>query len=194
MTGGTVMRPVPLLAFLLAGMAGCVGQGVVDHVYMNPSYSPGELNYVAGGGGNMRTEISGNPFGGDQQAFDAAVAAAMEGAHAGPRLRFVTSPSEPAREPYRVRLVFNGPDHANGDILCGTLPAAAPVTSPAAGIRLLAAFCRGSIPLTYLAASTSGVADAADPRFRRFMRQITYLLLPPQNPEGANRRCPPEVC
>lgn len=183
-----------VVLLIAATISGCAGQGVVDYVYMDPSYSPRELNYVAGGGGNMRTKISGNPFGGDQQAFEAAVTAAMEGAHAGPALRFVTSSTEPTREPYSVRLVFNGPRHANGAILCGALPGVGPAPSSTGEIRVLAAFCRGPAALTYLAASSTGAADAADPRFRTFMRQVTYLLLPPQNPEGIDGSCVPELC
>jgi hypothetical protein len=181
-------RPI-LLAVLLAA---CTGPGFVDRVYIDTSYTPRDLNYVAGGGGNMRTDIRGNPFGGDQQAFEAAVTSAMEGAHAGPHMRFVTSPAEPAREPYRVRLVFNGTGDRNS--LCGTLPPSAPpAVSPQGEVRVLAAFCRGPEAMTYLAASSSGIRDAADPKFRGFIRQVTFLLLPARNPENFNGSCVPEL-
>lgn len=181
-------RPI-LLALLLAA---CAGPEVVDGVYIDTSYTPRDLNYVAGGGGNMRTDIRGNPFGGDWQAFEAAVTSAMEGAHAGPHLRFVASPAEPAREPYRVRLVFNGAGDRN--TLCGALPSSPPpAVSPQGEVRVLAAFCRGPEAMTYLAASSAGIRDAADPRFREFIRQVTFLLLPARNPENAKGSCVPDL-
>ena len=66
----------------------------------------------------------------------------------------------------------------------------------AATFRLLAAFCNGDYPLSYLSAHVSGIQDARDPAFRDFMRQVTTNLFPPQNrqEQDHNNCVPPGDC
>lgn len=181
-------------ALAIAACAPIDGVPVAHDVRIDPGYRPGDLSYVAGGK-DLRTEIFGNPFAMSQTDFAAAVTAAMQGANFGPRLNFTTAPGESARSGYRLRLVFNGPATGGGALLCGDEPATVPPAREAGNIRLLAAFCRGDKPLTSLAADVGGVDDAGDPAFRRFMRQVTVLLFPPQNREDRDSRCtPPGDC
>jgi hypothetical protein len=177
-----MFRRPAAFATLLLTLAACAPSAtpIAQQVRTYPSYRPQEISYVAGGGA-MRTEILGNPFAMPQPAFDAAVTEAMHGANFGPVVVFSTLPDVPARNSHRVRLVFNGPATSNGYLLCAGEPSALPPMRPDGTVRVLAAFCRGSEPLSFVAADQAGLTDAADPAFTRFMRQVTVLLLPPEN-------------
>jgi hypothetical protein len=175
-------RRLPALAALILTLAACAPSAtpIARQVRTYPSYRPQEISYVAGGGA-MRTEILGNPFAMPQPAFDAAVTEAMRGANFGPVVTFSTLPEIPARDSHRVRLVFNGPAASNGFLLCAGEPPTLPPVRPNGTVRVLAAFCRGSEPLSFVAADQAGLVDATEPGFTRFMRQVTVLLLPPEN-------------
>ena len=116
-------RLLLILAAALTLATCAAGTGIVHHVYIDGSYTKQEVAYAIGGR-DVRTEILGNPFAGPQATFDAAVTAAMHGAHFGPPANFTTTPSDSARHPYWVRLVFNGPAAGNGDALCAGRPQA----------------------------------------------------------------------
>ncbi len=168
-------------------LAGCAGSAIVHGTDIDDGYSTGEIGYAAGGGG-LRVEVGGNPFGGDDTAFAAIVAEAIQGANSGPRVRFVPPPEETPRPEYRLRLVFNGPEASRSGIFCAETPAV-PASPGADGIRVLAGFCRGERALTYLAANTGPVTGPGDPAFRDFLRQVTAQALP------ANRGFPnPDQC
>ncbi|WP_162912925.1 hypothetical protein [Rhodospirillaceae bacterium SYSU D60014] len=177
------------------GLTGCAGTpSTIHHARTDTSYRVTDLSYVAGRG-DMLTEIVGNPFGSPQPEFEAAVTSYMEGSHFGPRLRFNPTRSDATVEPYRVRMIFNGPRASNGSVVCGGGPAAVEPpkgTSGAIGdVRLLAAFCRGSSPLTFLSAELEDISGADDPAFRDFIQLATARLFPPQNPELRPDRCMP---
>ncbi|MGE0164029.1 MAG: hypothetical protein AB7S71_12930 [Dongiaceae bacterium] len=184
---------IPMTLTLLA-LAGCAGTGVIDYVRLEPGYRPQQFAYAAGGR-DLRTEIQGNPFAMPQAEFDAAVTAAMQGAHFGPATNLTTTPGETARPDYRVRLLFNGPAAGSGALLCGGAPATIAPAAENGNVRLLAAFCNGADPLSYLTAHAGGIQGVQDPAFRDFMRQVTTNLFPPQNRQEQDRGCrPPGNC
>jgi hypothetical protein len=188
--------PIPAVAALMLLVAGCTtGPGVIHHTRISTSYSIQDLSYVAGrGDGQLWTEIVGNPFGSPQPAFEAAVISYMQGSHFGPRVDFTTTPSDEAATAYRVRMIFNGPAASNGSVVCGGSPGALAPSPENGTVRLLAAFCRGSRPLTFLSAAMENASGVEDPAFRSFIRRVTSRLFPPQNPErrdGDDRCTPP---
>jgi hypothetical protein len=163
------------LAAILA-LAGCAGAAIVHGTDIDDGYSTAEIGYAAGGGG-LGVEVIGNPFGGDDAAFAAAVADAIQGANSGPRVRFVPPPEATPRPEYRLRMIFNGPEASRAGIFCAGTPTV-PASAGAEDLRVLAGFCRGDRALTYLAASTGPASGPDDPAFRYFLRQVTAQALP----------------
>jgi len=119
-----------------------------------------------------------------------------QGAHFGQSTNFSTTPGDSAREGYRVRLPFNGPGASSGRIVCAGEPAVVAPSPESGDVRLLAAFCNGEYPLSYLSAHVSGIQDAHDPAFRDFVRQVATNLFPPQNRQEQDRNncVPPGDC
>lgn len=189
------MRRITLAAaFGFAALAGCSGATVIDYVHLEPGYRAQQFGYAAGGR-DLRTDIQGNPFPMPKEEFDATVTAAMQGAHFGQPTNFTTTPGDSARPDYRVRLLFNGPAASSGRIVCAGEPAIVGPSPEAGDIRLLAAFCNGVYPLSYLSAHIGGLRDAQDPAFRAFMRDVTINLFPPQNRQEQDHNCiPPGDC
>ena len=180
-----------LIAVATLGVAGCTSApGTVHHARTDTSYRVTDLSYVAGRG-DLLTEIVGNPFGSPQPAFETAITSYMEGAHFGPRLHFSPTRTDDTVEPYRVRMIFNGPRASNGSAVCGGSSDRVEPSGATGEVRLLAAFCRGSSPLTFLSAELEGVTDADDPAFRDFIQLATTRLFPPQNPELRPDQCMP---
>ena len=190
------MRNITLVAILtLATLGGCSGTGIIDYVHVEPGYRAQQFGYAAGGR-DLKADIQGNPFAMPKDEFDAAVTDAMQGAHFGQPTHFTTTPGDSARQGYRVRLLFNGPGASSGWIVCAGEPAVVGPALESGNVRLLAAFCNGDYPLSYLSAHVSGIRDAHDPAFPEFMRQVTTNLLPPQNrQEQDHDNCtPPGDC
>jgi len=178
-----------------AALIGCSGISVIDYVHLEPGYRQQQFGYAAGGR-DLMTDIQGNPFAMPKEEFDATVTAAMQGAHFGRPANFTTAPGDSARPGYRVRLLFNGPLAGSGRIVCAGEPAIVGPSPEGGNVRLLAAFCNGPYPLSYLSAHVSGIRDAHDPAFRDFMRDVTTNLFPPQNRgEQEHDNCvPPGDC
>jgi len=181
------------LAF--AALAGCGGTPIIDYVHLEPGYRAQQFAYAAGGR-DLKADVQGNPFAMPKEEFDATVTDAMQGAHFGQPTNFTTTPGDSARPGYRVRLLFNGPGASNGRIVCADEPAIVGPSPESGNVRLLAAFCNGPYPLSYLSAHVGGIRDAHDPAFRDFMRQVTTNLFPPQNrqEQDHNSCVPPGDC
>jgi hypothetical protein len=182
-------------ALVCAPLAGCSGTGIIDYVRLEPGYRAQQFAYAAGGR-DLTADIQGNPFAMPKEEFDATVTDAMQGAHFGQPTNFTTTPGDSARQGYRVRLLFNGPGASSGRIVCAGEPAIVGPSPESGNVRLLAAFCNGDYPLSYLSAHVSGIRDAHDPTFRDFMQQVTTNLFPPQNrQEQDHSNCvPPGDC
>lgn len=170
-----------LLAMLLVGalVAGCT-PGRIDRIRVESGYDPQQYQYVPYTKA-MKADVSGNPFGMDQQAFNDLVSETIQPPG--------VVPSDGS--PYRVRLAFNGSTSVNKDLACrasgggptgGDMPAGEDIT-------LVAALCPGSgSALTFLTGSVSDIAGPDDPRFRKFVRSSVVRLFPGPGPDDRNDR------
>ena len=167
--------------------------GSVYWTYYDTSYTPIQDIALAGGSGQLLTQILGNPFNVSQEDFDKGVTDAMYGAHFGPPTHFTTEPIGSFKRIFYVRLGFGGENALSINTIC-TVPPAAPRTNPGANgsVSLSAAFCQSGEPLSYLEAGGSGFTGPTDPRFVAFMQQVTFNLFPPEN--STLRRGQPDSC
>ena len=154
-----------LAMILLAGtLAAACTPGRIDRVGVDSSYPAWQYHRVPYTRA-MKLDISGNPFGIEQEAFNRIVSEAVQ-----PRGLVATDSS-----PYRVHLAF-GPSSTGRNIACRAQGAPAPAGGE---IRLVAALCPGNGPaLTYLTGSIAGVTGPDDPRFAQFMRNAVVRLFP----------------
>jgi hypothetical protein len=180
------------IVLLLPLLAACSDGGIpiASESRIESRYHLGDLSYIAAGK-DLKTDVLGNPFNSDQATFAAVVADHLQGINPGPDIHFTPTPAPTAREPYFVRLAFNGPSASNGTQLCGTAPEVAPSSAPSGAVRVIGAFCRGNQPMTYASARSGGITDMNDPAFRRLVRQVGLLLFPTHNPEDINNCIPP---
>lgn len=180
------------ILLLLPLLAACSGSGIpiASESRIESRYHLGDLSYIAAGK-DLKTDVLGNPFKSDQATFAAVVADHLQGVNPGPEIHFTPTPAATAREPYFVRLAFNGPSASNGTQLCGAAPGVAPSSAPSGEVRVIGAFCRGDQPMTYASAESGGITDMNDPAFRRLVRQVGVLLFPLRNPDDINNCIPP---
>lgn len=175
-----------LLAAALAA-AGCAAGNVrLSQQDTASTYSPGEFAWAAGGR-DLWVVVVGNPFGGDAAAFEAAVTAAMQGRHWGPRTNFTTTPGAGARTRYRVVLLFDPPAALNAPRLCADAPSALPSEAAGDEVVLFAAFCHGKRLRSQVKGRIAPAAGAADPAFRELVGQVTSGLFPPDRGIGRDR-------
>jgi hypothetical protein len=99
-----------LLAACTSGSSGGKGlsSGSIYWTYYDTSYTPFQDVAIAGGSGQLLTQVLGNPFDVDQEQFDKAVTDAMHGAHFGPATNFTTTPNGSFKRKFYVRLAFDG--------------------------------------------------------------------------------------
>jgi len=164
-----------VLAFLLiATLASACTPGRIDRVGVDGSYPAQQYQFVPYTRA-MKLDVSGNPFGMDQQAFNQAVNDAVQ----------PPGVVETDSSPYRVHLAF-GPSYTGRDIACQAVGS----NGNAGGeVRLVAALCPGNgSALTYLSGSVSDISGPDDPRFRQFMRNAVVKLFPkPTNDDRFDR-------
>ena len=186
------MIPKSLAVAILLLVAGCASGGVsLSRQDISDSYNPGEFAY-AGAGRDLHVVVVGNPFGGDREAFGAAVTDAMQGQHFGQRTNFTTMPGAEARLTYRVVLVFDPPVGMNAARLCREEALAVQTVRADDGIVLSGAFCRGNTALTRITGRASGAASARAPAFRDLVGSVTNGLFPPdRGRDRGSRRCLP---
>jgi hypothetical protein len=174
---------IPVLAILvLAGLVAACSPSTsyIFNRYVDPTYRPDDISF-AGASGQLYTEVAGNPFPVPKPVFDLAVTRAMHGAHFGPATNFTTTPTPRLDRSFRVRLLFNADALSTRLRICvGPPPPVEP--SPAGGaVSLSAAFCQDDLALTFLIARASGFTGPDDPRFARFMSDVTMRLFPNRN-------------
>lgn len=118
-----------------------------------------------------------------------AVAGAMSGANAGPPLTFTADPPPPREADFRAVVVF-GTARATANQLCqGTRPEVSPSGER---LRAEAAFCVGGTLVTVAKGEMlAPVSGLDDPEFVRFVRGLTFSLLPPVQRPGRAGTCTP---
>jgi len=167
---------------VLAGLvAACAPTtALISHHYVHPSYRPNDIA-LAGASGQLWTEVVGNPFPVPNPEFDRAVTRAMHAVHFGPATNFTTNPSPGLNSSFRVRLLFNADALSTRTWICAGPPPAVTSRPSGGAVSLSAAFCQGDRALTFLNARASGFSGPDDPRFARFMSNVTMQLFPPRN-------------
>jgi hypothetical protein len=167
-----------ILAILLIGAlaAGCT-PGRIDRLRVEQGYDPYQYQFVPYTKA-LRAEVSGNPFGMEQQAFNDLVSETIQPDG--------VQPSDAS--PYRVHLAFNGSTSVNRDSACRASGGGA----SSSDMTLVAALCAGdNAAMTFLTGSVSDISGPDDPRFHRFVRSSVVKLFPAPNADdrGANEHC-----
>ncbi len=176
----------------LALLAACgPGMVITSHVDTYGAYDPAYFAYGAGGR-DLRVVIRGNPTSAPQDEFEQAVTAAMQGRNWGPTTNFTTRPSASARTDYWVGMVFGGDSFVGGRAICrgGDGVDLDPTQRP---VRLQAAFCFQTKPLTELQVTVDDVASVDDPRLEQMVGAAVIELFPPfdetrDDDDGCRRR------
>jgi len=177
-----VIRKSLLSLVVLAGAASaCTSTDVVlSPTSYYGAYTPSVLSYSATSGGIL-VEVVGNPFDAPKADLERSITGAMAGSHFGPQVDFVTTPPEDFRSPYRIVMVFDSTQGYTQAKLC----AQTETIQPEAGetVKAHAALCAAEQPLTGVNGRVSDVTGPDDPKFGRFIAQMTTNLLPPTNPD-----------
>ncbi len=181
------MRVFATLSALV--LAGCAlgGPNRIYYVVVDPAYKLNVFSF-AGASGKMRTFVIGDPFAVGRERFDKAVTEAMYGHHFGPTVEFTTAPDAEVNASYKVVMMFDAPLAVGESTVCGfaaTSEEAATVAAPPPDkpVRVAAAFCLGSRPLTHLVGEMARTG-IDDPAFRSFVAFMTFQLFPASNPEA----------
>ena len=169
----------------LVVLAGAASACTSTDVVLSPTsyygaYTPSVLSYSATSGGIL-VEVVGNPFDAPKADLERSITGAMAGSHFGPQVDFVTTPPEDFRSPYRIVMVFDSTQGYTQAKLC----AQTETIQPEAGetVKAHAALCAAEQPLTGVNGRVSDVTGPDDPKFGRFIAQMTTNLLPPTNPD-----------
>ncbi len=177
-----MIRKSLLSLVILAGAgAACTSTDVVlSPTSYYAAYTPTVLSYSATSGGIL-VEVVGNPFDAPKADLERSITGAMAGSHFGPQVDFVTTPPEDFRSPYRIVMVFDSTQGYTQAKLC----AQTDTIQPEAGetVKAHAALCAAEQPLTGVNGRVSDVTGPDDPKFGRFIAQMTTNLLPPTNPD-----------
>lgn len=179
---------LPILVALMVG--GCASNVRLTQQEISPVYTSSEFSY-AGSGRDLRVDIVGNPFGGDQQAFDRTVTGYMKGSHWGPSTHFTTTPNDTARQTYRVVMLFDPPATFPGIRLCRVKPEDLPTQADGKSIILFSAFCRGDKSLTEIKGHIDSASGPDDRKFRDLVASVTNGLFPPRHRFEDDRDCWP---
>jgi len=166
------MRRAALAIAVAALAAGCNGVPVV-HEAPNDYDTIGELGYAAQGG-ELKTQVRGNPFAAPDSALVAAVMRAMYMSNRGRVVRFTPTPSVVSSLDYRIVMQFNAP--AAGSELCAPGAVAPPRRPPATSVRVDAAFCRDAQALSEAWGTIEGATGPDDPGFQQLVSGVTRAL------------------
>ena len=170
-------KPLAIMGAACLFLGACDAIIVEERVGPGWSYYNGDLTYATRNG-NIVTHVAGNPFGGDQTAFAAAVRKMMYGQTAGRPFEFVAQADEKSATPYNVVLAFNAPANIDGHDLCASGNKTA--TTPAgATLRAAIAFCEGDHLKSDAFARAGNITGLNDERFRSLVEQITRSMVPP---------------
>lgn len=171
-----------LAQVLFAGsLAGFVAACAVPTTYRWEwqQWDPSKLSYAAGKGAIL-TDIRGNPFNQPKEQVDAAITAAMYGAHFGPDVPFVTEKPQDYDSPYRVLVLFDPDERLTPEKLCAEDPK--PSERSEGVIRVVAAFCAQDVHETSVWGTVGQTSGPESEEFRSLVKTMTTQLFPRQNP------------
>lgn len=178
-------RIVPAIALggLLTGLAACAGlapSGVTTQRGQWDFYTPNYVHYTTAPG-EVNTVIFGTPFGMEQAQFERRVTDLMyRRPFWSSPAKYVTGPSEKARQAMYVVLVFNPPLSYDGHDACAKKDQGG---SPVSGeVRLVAAYCSTVHMLSEVTARATDVSGPNDPRFEQLIHQTMIQLFPTRPP------------
>lgn len=174
-------RYLAFVALVASGLAACAGnQTLIASNDISQAYDEQQIGFATQDGRSIPVVIAGNPFDTSRAALDAAVTGAMNGSNFGPAVTFAVDPAKPATQNSRVVMAFN----PAGTPLSGSLCLAVPQSRAASGadLRVAAAYCQGSQPMTEATGSIGNVNGPDSPNFRALTAQLTQALFPPRNP------------
>jgi len=177
------------LAASLLAVAGCAGKPVVDFSRIYHDRWP---DFLTGAPGTaFRIDIAGTPFPGKQAATDAVVIEAMNKGLNNAAYTFSADAVPQDEVTPRLAVLLNGATVAPAD-LCGELAGLVSRTPPASasGVRLQAALCRGTSPLTTARGVVSDVTAPDNPAFRSLANQVALQLFRYQPVVDPRRRQP----
>lgn len=173
------MRHLALVAAAAAALGGCAAQGTrvgaADHTSL---YTSTTLGYAARGG-ELATEVRGNPF---STAYDAEqVAASLKPPAWHRNFRFTTQPNPETATSYRLILRFNPPPGGPvGDQICrgvewgGFAPGGGPIVAHGT-------LCAADRLAAEVRAYGGPATSPNDPAFQETMNAMLAELLPPTN-------------
>src|SRR5690606_6684104 len=93
--------------------AACAGDGgTIYHRTIDSTSTPQAVQHLRGSSVNL--VVQGNPFGGDEVAFDRMVADMLHGANPGTDATFIPIDAQDAMGLRRIAIVLNGPTGSNG--------------------------------------------------------------------------------
>jgi hypothetical protein len=176
-----------MAAVLVGGLliVGCAGQPVLYNHFINSGYSPTEFG-VGAGRKDLRTVLSGDPFGVGEAEFAAATIALLNRHQ--PFLQpthFTTTPGENASPRHRMVMIFDQPRIPVFKLCRARLPdhpARPAEPAPQRTLHVSAAFCLHGGELTTVQGKIEGVEGLDDPKFDRLLGQIVLALFPPVDP------------
>jgi hypothetical protein len=175
-------RSLVILLVLAGALSACApGRVVLSPTNFYITYTPSVVNSAAASGG-MLVEVVGNPFDVAKSDLERTITDDMRGAHFGPPVNFVTAKPEGFTSPYRIVMVFDDTRGYTEAKLCKEGTSIEPGTG-GEYVRIYAALCAGTQPLTGVNGRVGEVTSPDDPKFRQLIRQITTNLLPPWNPD-----------
>lgn len=167
-------------AGVLVGVSACGAPMTWRTDTLADLYQTQQFGYAASGGG-IPLQIIGAPFPGtDAQALAEAVEAAMYGRNPGQPVAFVSDGRAEPPADYRVVLRF-APTQRRRAPLCSEAVRKGEAEAPEpqdGGFTVQAAYCLGTITLSGVAGSRSGVSGIEDPGFATLIAQLTRHLLP----------------
>ncbi|MDP6805207.1 MAG: hypothetical protein QF902_07720 [Rhodospirillales bacterium] len=165
----------------LALLSACGAE--LSQSFVHRSGVPSAFNYGAGGR-DLRTVVLGNPFAMPKVVIDEAVIDSIQGMNNGPVTHFTIAPSNDARAPYRVVILFDPPKTLAWRDLCGNAAALESVARDAR-LRVSIAFCVNEPLYAHVDSSIPSADSPDDPAFRKMMGRATFLLIPPRDPTTA---------
>ena len=180
MTTRATLAPGALLASG-AFLAACSGV-VTTPAYVDPSYEPAMLSYVAKAG-PIYTQILGNPYGNQAEEAGRVITTALQDAQfSGRPLTFVTARPADTASPYRVVVLFNPAPAANAAKICAE-PEQPQAESGDGAVSVMVAFCESDRRVSSITGHTRDAATADAPNLDRLIRQAATEIFSPRSIE-----------